>query len=99
MLRACESFDSAVFRCESNQGLTNSENVENRIDSQTLRSSRSERLKARGAPRRGRVKRRPTGPTTRNIRSPGNRSDEHTTEHPSIIRISYADLCLQKQKT
>src|SRR3546814_13205220 len=39
-LRACESFDSAVFQCESNQGLTNSENVENRIDSQTLRSPR-----------------------------------------------------------
>src|SRR3546814_2420785 len=48
MLRACESFDSAVFQCESNQGLTNSVNVENRIDSQTLRRARRARLEGRG---------------------------------------------------
>jgi hypothetical protein len=40
LLRACESFDSAVFRRESNQGLTEVKSVESRIDSQTLRCRR-----------------------------------------------------------
>src|SRR3546814_4965612 len=30
---------------------------------------------------------------------PGNRSEEHTSELPSLMRISYAVFCLKKNKT
>src|SRR3546814_7519216 len=32
-------------------------------------------------------------------REAGPRSEEHTSELPSLMRISYADFCLKKKKT
>src|SRR3546814_2206039 len=57
------------------------------------------------ARRRGRRRRRPPGPggaahSRGNPPSPGNRrSEEHTSELQSLMRISYAVFCLKKKKT
>src|SRR3546814_2670390 len=40
-----------------------------------------------------------TGPAARRpVRSPGCRSEEHTSELQSLMRISYAVFCLKKKK-
>src|SRR3546814_8374362 len=46
-----------------------------------------------------RVRERPAPEPTRDGRTHGNRSEEHTSELQSLLRISYAVFCLKKKKT
>src|SRR3546814_4452097 len=49
--------------------------------------------------REGSVTLRRTSVRTRRPRGGGNRSEEHTSELQSLMRISYAVFCLKKKKT
>src|SRR3546814_4958695 len=43
-------------------------------------------------------RRNSNAPTTQLVREPGRRSEEHTSELQSLMRISYAVFCLKKKK-
>src|SRR3546814_1294788 len=42
---------------------------------------------------------RPAVPRVRSLRAEGTRSEEHTSELQSLMRISYAVFCLKKKKS
>src|SRR3546814_8885504 len=45
------------------------------------------------------VRPKPAPPETAEQQSPASRSEEHTSELQSLMRISYAVFCLKKKKT
>src|SRR3546814_4146044 len=51
----------------------------------------------RGPPRRDHAARRSPDPRDRRRRTAGDRSEEHTSELQSLMRISYAVFCLKKK--
>src|SRR3546814_19075372 len=63
------------------------------------RMPRLRRSGARPPPRAGRGRRPCGGGRARRLMPPPKRSEEHTSELQSLMRISYAVFCLKKKKT